>query len=212
MRLRLFFILMSIADYSVANTFVNCTSIGQKNADSSNFFQYGYNPKKIFVLGFESAGAGFNYKDTATWDKKYTRWMRFEPNLSWYPKYNLGIGIRGRIEFFRSNIQAARPDVYEFGGFVRYYWPIYSEKKFFRSMLVFTEVALSMANYHYTDKYATTIVHDEFDQLVLRIPFGFAFNVWKGFNIEIAPRFECYYKKYRQFDVALGLSYHFNRR
>jgi len=200
--------------------FIVCSSVGfghQKDypsfepltvADSlkGKIVDFGYQPLKYMAIGSEYAGYA------AKWESNYIRWFRFEPNISWYFYKNLGIGVRGRYEFFRSNFASPKPDLFELGIFARHYLPVYSTRLFLRRFLLFVEVAVSKSNYYYVDKYTTAVVVDDFDQFVLRMPFGFAFNVWKGINIEIAGRYENFIGHYNRFDATLGLSYHFNKK
>jgi hypothetical protein len=176
---------------------------------------------------FEKVNFGFEYNyiyaaflNTTTYKKNRGMVNSFEPHLSYYPKKykNLGFGITGRIEFFKTNVDLINKvrNVYELGMFARYFIPFQFNVKVFNRLSFSALFSFSKTNYSRRDKDiyyfgtdSTYTMYNGLQQNLIRFGLTWQFRFYKGLNFKMSYRYEMYLNKFYKYRPTFGLEYHF---
>lgn len=192
----------------------------RKSAFLSVFFivnQYIYSQKVVketkpsaIIVGFHTAGTDFkvNEVDPQINAKPYYRNILLEPYLAYNIESVLCIGAIANFQIIRSNFKP-QDDLYELGGFVRYYIPIKIDVTFVRRMSFYAETSVRVANYQ---QYSGS-EYNKSEKLQYMLysfnPLGINFKIWKGLNIDLATEVFFRSSGYNKFGVRIGIEYHF---
>lgn len=184
--------------FLIVNQYIYCQKIVKETKPSA------------IVVGFHTAGTDFKVHeiDPEINEKPYYRNILIEPYLAYNIESVLCVGAIANFQIIRSNFKP-EDDLYELGGFVRYYIPIKFDVAFVRRMSFYTEASARVANYQ---QYSNS-EYDKSKRLQYMLwsfnPLGLNFRIWKGLNIDLAT--ELYFRSpsYRKFGVRIGVEYHF---
>jgi len=189
----------------------------EKKDTTKPFFIFKSLPYKKVVLGLEYELIYSMYKNQSTYEKNRASLQTFEPHLGFFPHKNLGLGLIGKIEFFKSNyLENNIPNVYEMGVFARYFFPFETNIKVFNRFSFSIGASLSKSNYTRRDDdiyFFTTdtsyVMYDNMSQNLIRLYGTSQFRIYKGLNIKMSWRYEIFTNKYRGFRPTIGIEYHF---
>jgi len=181
------------------------------------FFEIKTQTNKLFILGFDYKGVALFGKDSLRTSREWSYVLRCEPYLAYFVYQDLGVGMLGAVEFFRSNVVPNNiPTVYEAGVFVRYYLPFrFARNAFLKRFNASVEFSYSRANYYLSSKHYifgspyNYPLLPNMSQSVLRIPVLLGFKIYKGLFTTWTIRYENFTGRYSRITPIVGLEYHF---
>ncbi len=169
------------------------------------FIKHEETPK--FIFGFHSNGQIENnhYNNT------YLYLIDTELHISFYPIKNLGFGLMFDYMYTKCNY-AYYPSFYSYGFFIRYYSSLKINKTLLDRLRFFVEIDINIANYKIEKKHEYPTVYDKANQIIINIPVGFQFKIWKGLYYETSIEYLIFLNGINLFAPRIGLEYHFNKK
>ena len=175
------------------------------SANAQVFRKANINEKYIF--GLHSSGQGYNFKDPVTKDITKESYVFLEPYLGYFFNKNFGLGPILGYQRFRSTFDEGY-DLFEFGGFARYYIPIGLNPDWSVSMLFLSELSYRRANYVQVSS-SEVIPSSSFNENIFTFtPIGAQIKIWNGFFGEISTEWIIFPAEYDRFGYRIGLEYH----
>ncbi len=163
-----------------------------------------------FIFGFHSNGQIKLEKDPITFDKTYLYLIDTELHISFYPIKNLGFGLMFDYMYTKSNY-IYYPSFYSYGFFIRYYSHLKINKIILDRLRFFVELNINKANYKIEKKLEYPTVYDKANQIIINIPVGIQFQIWKGLYYETAFEYSIFVNGINFISPRIGLEYHFNK-
>ena len=75
----------------------------------------------------------------------------------------------------------------------------------------FVELNINKANYKIEKKLEYPTVYDKANQIIINIPVGIQFQIWKGLYYETAFEYSIFVNGINFISPRIGLEYHFNK-
>ncbi len=164
--------------------------------------------EKNIIFGMHTGGEGTQYKDPVSSEEFKHSIVYLEPYLGYFFNRNFGVGTIFGYNRFRSSFSEDY-DLFEIGGFARYYIPIGLNPDWPISMLFLSELSYRASNYQQINR-------SDFNQseglnynILTLTPIGAQIKIWKGFYGEISTEWVFHAPAYDHFSYRIGLEYHF---
>jgi hypothetical protein len=167
---------------------------------------------KILIIGTETGGAVATYIDPNTDEKSREYSLRFGPHLGAFLNPRMVVGAFGAYEWHRSDFGPDHPELFELGGYFRYYVPVkvLQKEPWKGYFLPFVELAYARSNHAPASRGAwETSETLDFDAIYLIA--GMNIRVFRQLHLDVSLRPRLYLPNDFRWSTRLGLEYHFGK-
>jgi hypothetical protein len=162
------------------------------------------------ILGLHSNGQGFNAVHPDTGEEfKYSN-VFLEPYAGYFFNKNFGIGLIAGYDFVRGNQEPHR-DLFDFGIFARYYYPVKLNREVLDRLLFLSEASYRRSTYElYNDEEYFESDAFRYDYISL-VPIGAEIRLFKELYFELSTEWLIYSENYNSFRYRIGFEYHLRK-